>query len=885
MKAKRFIYGTLAFAMVFCSTGFLAMAEGTGNSNDYQQQEVNVEEMTVLANSEHKGAEIAKAFDRDRNTFWDAAWETGDKGLNKKPIVVDVDFNTPKMLSKLVYTPRQDDNPNGMILEYSISGTTQDGERVTLAEHGSWENNHRDKEVKLNFAERLSAVQIQIKKGSLGGADSETAATAAEFTFYESIKPAGISQQTMALTEGESKVLQLTEIAGENISWNSSNPEAVTVLADGTVTGIKEGTGTITGSTQAGETASCEVSVSAENAPELQGKVLVFEDNFNGDTLDLTKWNNWCVDLKESGLFRYGNSPDVAVHPDNAYVSEGTLRLLGSKEETVFDGVTSNYRSAMVQTRDKFEEKYGYVEAMVKIPNVPGSNPAVWTMPQADEANGGWLWGDADNFGAEIDILERPHPKGAPEHAGLAEKYWITMHYDNYTYDPHEKFHAQPTIKDPYKWHKFGMEWTPEYINFLLDGEVVATQENNVPNTPEIFILSYGLGGWIGTIADEYLPAEMEVDYVRWYKDIVPPADKSALQQALDSAKTYLPELYTADSFEVLKSAIVTAKEVFEDENASQDAIDEQVERLEKAIGQLVPDLADLTQLQALYNAVSQIDLSIYTQDSVSILKKAMDQASVVLQKEKTGKEEAAKAESELMTALARLDKKEAKQSTDKSLAKILYSAYKELDLSRYTQNSAALFIKAFEELHKVIESQDITQEQADKAVSGLISAAAGLEMKTAEVQKPAAAALKKGQVLTYKGLKYQVTSTAAGKAVVLVKGMSGKGYKKVTVPAEVTLKGVKCRVTKIGQKAFKNNKKLQQITIGKNVSAIGKQAFWGAEKLKKITIKSKVLNKAYSNCLKGISGKAVIEVPKSKRKAYQDLFQNKGQRSGVVLK
>lgn len=517
MKAKQFIYGTLTFAVVFCSTGFLAVAEETGKGIGYQK-EVDADEMSFASNSEHRGAEITKAFDRDRNTFWDAAWQVGDKGLNVKPIVVDVNFDTPKMLSKLVYTPRQDDNPNGMILEYSIYGTTQEGDTVTIVEQGSWVNNHGDKAVELGWKDRLSSVQIQIKKGSLGGADSETAATAAEFTFYETIKPAGITQKTMALTEGESKALQMTDITGQNISWNSSNPEAAAVGADGTVTGMKEGTGTITGYTEAGETAFCEVSVSAETAPELPGKVLIFEDEFNGDTLDHTKWNNWCVDLKESGAFRYGNSPDIAVYPDNAYVREGTLRLLGSKEDTVFDGLISHYRSAMVQTRDKFEEKYGYVEAMVKIPDVPGSNPAVWTMPQADEVNGGWLWGDADNFGAEIDILERPHPKGAPEYAGLAEKYWITMHYDNYTYDPHEKFHTKPTIKNPYKWHKFGMEWTPEYIHFMLDGEVVATQENNVPNTPEIFILSYGLGGWIGTIADEYLPAEMEVDYVRWYK-------------------------------------------------------------------------------------------------------------------------------------------------------------------------------------------------------------------------------------------------------------------------------------------------------------------------------------------------------------------------------
>ena len=64
------------------------------------------------------------------------------------------------------------------------------------------------------------------------------------------------------------------------------------------------------------------------------------------------------------------------------------------------------------------------------------------------------------------------------------------------------------------------MEWTPDYIKFIVDDEVKAIQNKDVPNTPEIFILSYGLGGWIGQIDDTGLPAEMEVDYVRWYQSV-----------------------------------------------------------------------------------------------------------------------------------------------------------------------------------------------------------------------------------------------------------------------------------------------------------------------------------------------------------------------------
>ncbi|WP_044297919.1 leucine-rich repeat protein, partial [Robinsoniella peoriensis] len=90
---------------------------------------------------------------------------------------------------------------------------------------------------------------------------------------------------------------------------------------------------------------------------------------------------------------------------------------------------------------------------------------------------------------------------------------------------------------------------------------------------------------------------------------------------------------------------------------------------------------------------------------------------------------------------------------------------------------------------------------------------------------------------------------------------------------------------TKIGQKSFKGYKKLEQITIGANVTAIGQQAFYGDSRLTSITVKSKVLKNAYSKSLKGISSKAKINVPNSKVKEYKKIFKNRGQKSSVVIK
>lgn len=474
-------------------------------------------ELSFEANSEHVAAEIDKAFDLDKNTFWDAAWSEGDKGLGEKPVRIHIKFNRPKDVEKFIYIPRQDDNPNGMILEYSLTGILDNGQEKSLVHKGIWGNNHDAKELIIEGTDKFSALSFTITKGSYLHTISETSAAAAEFEIFENKQELRISSSSLALKAGSSRQLSL-ENTDETVVWSSNNPNVAMVDTDGKVSAKQEGTATITATASTGAAAVCEVSVSSEQAPERKGMKLVFEDNFDGDSLDSAKWNNWCVDLKTSGLFRYGNSPDVVVHPDNAYVKDGTLRLLGSKEITKFDGISSNYRSGMVQTRDKFESRHGYIEAMVKIPEAAGTNPAVWMMPQIDDEKGGWRWGDAENFGAEIDILERPHPEGGAEYAELADKYWVTMHYDNYEYKLHKKYHTKPTLAAPERWHKFGIEWTPESIKFMRDGEVVAVQDKDVPNMPEIFILSYGLGGWIGQIADESLPAEMQVDYVRWYQ-------------------------------------------------------------------------------------------------------------------------------------------------------------------------------------------------------------------------------------------------------------------------------------------------------------------------------------------------------------------------------
>ncbi len=167
----------------------------------------------------------------------------------------------------------------------------------------------------------------------------------------------------------------------------------------------------------------------------------------------------------------------------------------------------------------------------------------------------------------------------------------------------------------------------------------------------------------------------------------------------------------------------------------------------------------------------------------------------------------------------------------------------------------------------------------------------------------------KKGTVLTDPKTKAKYKVTKQGKSLEYSKPKDKKATK-VTVPATVTISGVKYNVTGIAANAFRGCKKLKSVSIGKNVesigtksfanctslgkvsipskvSKIGKQAFSGCGKLKDITIKSaKLTSKTVgAKAFQGINAKATIKVPKAKKAAYQKLLKSKGIGKKVKIK
>lgn len=153
--------------------------------------------------------------------------------------------------------------------------------------------------------------------------------------------------------------------------------------------------------------------------------------------------------------------------------------------------------------------------------------------------------------------------------------------------------------------------------------------------------------------------------------------------------------------------------------------------------------------------------------------------------------------------------------------------------------------------------------------------------------KKPVVKPAKKGKKLTgSKGAIYKVTSDKTGSPTVEYSAAAKGAKGTITIPAQVTIKGVTYKVTSVGASACRNRAGITKVIIGKNVTKIGKRVFSGCKKLKKVTVKTTKLTESTvgSNAFSGISSGVVVKVPESKVKAYRKLFKKKGISDGATI-
>ena len=84
-------------------------------------------------------------------------------------------------------------------------------------------------------------------------------------------------------------------------------------------------------------------------------------------------------------------------------------------------------------------------------------------------------------------------------------------------------------------------------------------------------------------------------------------------------------------------------------------------------------------------------------------------------------------------------------------------------------------------------------------------------------------------------------------------------------IPDTIKVNGKTYKVDAIGDNALAGNKKVQKLSIGKNVKKIGENAFAGAKKLKNIEIYGNI-KEIGEGAFSGIAAKAVITIHASEK-------------------
>jgi beta-glucanase (GH16 family) len=237
--------------------------------------------------------------------------------------------------------------------------------------------------------------------------------------------------------------------------------------------------------------------------PTGNNDVLVWADEF--DTEGFPCRQNWDAEIG-TGDWGWGNNEKQYYTRSNAYAENGILRITAKKE--AYRG--SEYTSARIVTRDKFEFTYGRVEVRAKLPKGGGTWPAIW-MLGSNISSVGWP------ACGEIDIME---------HKGNDLGYISSAIHNASGYANTPYFNQQYKADVTDVFHVYGIEWNSSKIQFTVDGNVHYSynppfkNDNNWPFNKEHFIiLNVAMGGTLGgNIDPNFTESAMEIDYVRVYQ-------------------------------------------------------------------------------------------------------------------------------------------------------------------------------------------------------------------------------------------------------------------------------------------------------------------------------------------------------------------------------
>lgn len=249
---------------------------------------------------------------------------------------------------------------------------------------------------------------------------------------------------------------------------------------------------------------------------------LTWSDEFDGDTLDTTKWSTHL-----GGVVRRGGYWSS----DQLSVSDGTLKI---RTEYLENGsLGAGWYSSAIETKELFEQKYGYFECRCICPPAMGLWAAFWmlgdgmfTTPTGSSANGN-----------EIDMFE------SGNYGNSNPFKWDMVNqaagYDGYSKNSHGIVLGNYKGKNIYtEYNTFALEWNENEIIFYINGvETDRLTDEWVPQVEQYLLLSVEVAGTDGetgvggdgvpfvednkNIANNdpsIFPVDFIVDYVRVYQ-------------------------------------------------------------------------------------------------------------------------------------------------------------------------------------------------------------------------------------------------------------------------------------------------------------------------------------------------------------------------------
>ena len=235
---------------------------------------------------------------------------------------------------------------------------------------------------------------------------------------------------------------------------------------------------------------------------------MVWNDEFNGNQLDSTKWaywengNPWNAGnyLDENGnlVNQYGFDAKHFYLRDNVRVENGNMIITLKKEtdkKVNINGVERRilYSSGAIHTRNLYNVQYGKIEMRAVMPEGIGTWPAFWMWPAGYSQVDG-------NANGEIDIVE--------------------------TYGDDYKLSKWPREKLT-NFNTYAVEWDDKGIKWLFNNKVYKKFSykelekrglQNPFNQPYFIMINVALSKKTGEDGDVNFPTEMKVDYVRVYQ-------------------------------------------------------------------------------------------------------------------------------------------------------------------------------------------------------------------------------------------------------------------------------------------------------------------------------------------------------------------------------